>query len=239
MEPLTTVGESVLIVIAGLMLRFLLAIAVLAIIVVPIAFVFKAMQVGGSLKDRWQGFVHAGHLLLKQGLYYAPGHTWLREEGPSTLRIGLDDLAQRLLTGIRAIRITEPGRVVRRGETIAEVTLDGRTARIQAPVDGTIVGVNGGVERAPELVHRDPYRRGWLAVLVPTGIGYHELPSGEAAHRWLEGEDRRLTGFLETQLGVAAADGGEYVLPPPALLTEVQWNEVTRMFLVEPEAPAA
>jgi glycine cleavage system H protein len=238
MEPLTTVGESVLIVIAGLILRFLLALAVLAIIVVPILAVFKAMRIGGSLKERWQGVVHVGHLLLKKGLYYAPGHTWLREEGASTLRLGLDDLAQRLLTGIRAIRIAKPGRVVRRGETIAEVTLDGRTARIAAPVDGTILDVNGRVEEVPDLVHRDPYRRGWLAVLVPTSIGYHALPTGEAAHRWLEREDRRLASFFETELGVAAADGGEYVLPPPALLTEGQWNEVTRMFLEEPVTTA-
>jgi hypothetical protein len=54
---------------------------------------------------------------------------------------------------------------------------------------------------------------------------------GEAARRWVERESVRLTRFLEHDLGLAAADGGEIVAPPPALLTGEQWTALTMAFL--------
>jgi len=111
------------------------------------------------------------------------------------------------------------------------VTLDGRTTRIVAPIDAMVVDTNDDVEQAPDIVQRDPYRRGWLALLAPVSGDFRRMPTGEAARQWLEGEDQRLTVFFEARLGAAAADGGEYVVPPPALLKPEQWDEVEREFL--------
>lgn len=231
MDPLMTFVESALIFLAGLIVRFLVALAGLAIVVIPIVAVFMAVRYVRGVRDRVHGLERAGNLLAMRGLYYAPGHTWMKDESPSTVRVGLDDLARRLLTGIRALRVAEPGTALRRGDTLAEVTLDGRTTRIVSPMDATVVDANDDVEQAPELVQRDPYRKGWLALLAPVGADFRQLPTGEAARQWLEREDERLAVFFEAQLGTAAADGGEYVLPPPALLEPEQWREVEREFL--------
>ena len=37
--------------------------------------------------------------------------------------------------------------------------------------------------------------------------------------------------FFEVQLGAAAADGGEFITPPPTMLSDEQWAELTREFL--------
>jgi glycine cleavage system H protein len=231
MDPLLTFAESALIFLAGLVVRFLIALAGLAIVVIPIVAVFMAVRYFREMRDRVHGLEHAGNLLAMRGLYYAPGHTWIKDESPTTVRVGLDDLGRRLLTGIRALRVAEPGTELRRGDTLAEVTLDGRTTRIVAPVDATVVDANDDVEQAPDLVQRDPYRKGWLALLAPTGSDFRRMPTGETARQWLEREDHRLTVFFESQLGAAAADGGEYVVPPPALLKPEQWSAVEREFL--------
>jgi glycine cleavage system H protein len=231
MDPLLTFAESALIFLAGLLVRFLIALAGLALVVIPILAVFMAVRYIREMRDRSRGLEHAGNLLAMRGLFYAPGHTWMKEESPSAVRVGLDDLARRLLTGIRALKVAEPGTELRRGDTLAEVTLDGRTTRIVAPMDATVVDTNDDVEQTPDIVQRDPYRKGWLALLAPVSGDFRRMPTGEAARQWLEGEDQRLTVFFEARLGAAAADGGEYVLPPPALLKPEQWDEVEREFL--------
>jgi hypothetical protein len=67
--------------------------------------------------------------------------------------------------------------------------------------------------------------------MKPTGRDYQALPTDERAREWIAKEDRRLTEFLENQLGVAAADGGELMVPPHRLLTPSQWQAVREGFL--------
>lgn len=238
MDPLMTVLQTALIFVLGLLLRFLVAVAVLAIVVVPILLAFTGVRGLERLRDRVQGFTRAGHLVWRRGLSYAPGHTWVKEEGSRGLRVGLDDLAQHVLAGLRAIRIARPGTVVHRGQALAEVDLGDRSATIVAPVDGTVMATNTSLERDPDLVHRDPYRRGWLAMLAPLSADRSGLRSGELAISWLGDEDVRFASFLEHQLGVAAADGGEFIVPAPSLLQPDQWQALTREFLGTADAGA-
>src|SRR3972149_3307470 len=56
-------------------------------------------------------------------------------------------------------------------------------------------------------------------------------PRGGATRQWLREEGARLAQFLEHNLGVAAADGGEFLFPAPSLLSDEQWAALTRAFL--------
>jgi hypothetical protein len=47
---------------------------------------------------------------------------------------------------------------------------------------------------------------------------------------WLKEETGRLSLFLHSELGVTIADGGELVSKPPAMLSEEQWEALTRAF---------
>jgi glycine cleavage system H protein len=230
MEPLMSAAETVGIVFVGLVLRLLIVLLGLAVIVIPIVALFMALRLSGSLRDRVRGVVHVGNLLWRRGLLYASGHTWLKEE-KGALRVGMDDLAQRLFPAPAALRLAPLGAWVGRGHPIAEITMAGRRARVGAPVAGRVVAVNDEVERDPSLLHKDPYRRGWLAMIEPDRSGVPDVRTGAAAREWLRNEDARLTAFFETQMGVAAADGGEYILPPHTLLTREQWEAVEREFL--------
>jgi glycine cleavage system H protein len=230
MEALMSAAETVGIVIVGLVLRLGILVLGLAAIVVPILALFMVFRLSGTLRERVQGFAHVGHLLWRRGLLYAAGHTWVKEER-GALRIGLDDLAQRLFPVPQAVRLAPLGAWVGRGQPIAEIEVEGRRARIGAPIDGRVVAINDEVERDPSLLHRDPYRRGWLALVKSDVVEVPGARTGADAREWLRNEDARLTAFFETQLGVAAADGGEYVLPPHTLLTSEQWAAVEREFL--------
>jgi glycine cleavage system H protein len=91
--------------------------------------------------------------------------------------------------------------------------------------------VNEALKANPSLIHRDPYTRGWLYEVAPHNTRYTELLRGEPARRWLREERARLTEFLEAQMGVAAADGGDLVVPAPSVLTDEQWTALRSTFL--------
>ena len=217
--------------IVGLVVRALLAILVLAAIVVPIAAIMMAATWAMRGIDRLTGVQKVGHVRWRRGCYYTPGHLWLRARGEQSVRIGVDDVAQRVLPEIAQVRLPASGEVLARGAVIGSITCADGTVVLRTPVAGTVEAVNHRLVKTPSLLHRDPYRRAWLVEMKPTGHDYQALPSDDRAREWIAKEDRRLTEFLEHQLGVAAADGGELMVPPHRLLTPSQWEAVREGFL--------
>jgi glycine cleavage system H lipoate-binding protein len=184
-----------------------------------------------QLVDRLAGLRTVGHVRWREGCFYTPDHLWIRPRGLAAVRVGVDDLAQRVLPAIAAVRLPDVGRRVNKGDAVGEIRCVDGAITLRAPIAGVIDSVNPRVAQAPALLHRDPYRRGWLMEMRPEGTPYEGLPAGERARTWLAAEDHRLTAFFEHQLGIAAADGGELMVPPHRLLTPEQWQSVRREFL--------
>jgi glycine cleavage system H lipoate-binding protein len=168
---------------------------------------------------------------MAAGARAAPNHTWVAPRRDGALTVGVDEVAERILPSATAVELPRPGMQVSRGDPIAVIRAGGRAVRIGAPVDGTIVGVNGRVRRDPGAVKDDPYGRGWLFRIAPRDDSWRKLPSGPIARAWVAAERRRLARFVEDELGLAAADGGELVAPAPALLGEQGWRRVVASFL--------
>jgi glycine cleavage system H protein len=161
----------------------------------------------------------------------APNHTWLERRSGGELRVGLDEIAQRILPSATAVELPAKGMVVHRGDPIAVIRAGRHAVRVFAPVDGTIVAVNGRVRRNPALVKESPYGGGWLFAIEPSDTRWRSLPAGVGAEAFLVSERRRLARFVEEELGLAAADGGHLVAPAPALLGEEGWKKVVSAFL--------
>ncbi|HEU4382892.1 MAG TPA: glycine cleavage system protein H [Anaeromyxobacteraceae bacterium] len=231
METIVTALQAIGIFVVGLFARVGLVVAVMAVLLVPVALVIAGARGWEALKMRLMGFRSAGGLRWRKGIHYAPGHTWVATEN-GRLRVGLDDLAQRILPWAISVELPRPGTRVAEGDTVATISCGGQEAPVVAPVDGLVVSVNPLVASDPSLVKRENYGRGWLFALEPIDSKrWLALPSGDAARSWLAAEGHRLTDFFEHQLGIAAADGGELVAPPPSLLGEAQWEALMRAFL--------
>jgi glycine cleavage system H protein len=221
---------------AGVFLLFLAArFALLLVVLAALAVVFLAglavARVAGRVRRRALGLSRVEGLTWRDRVYYAPGHSWLRWAGDRTVRVGLDDLAQHVFSRITEVALPKVGQVVQPGESSVVVRAGRRHAVIPSPVGGKVVAINRRVLRRPSLLHTDPYAAGWLFSVEPAEQGYTRLPYGEPARKWFASEAQRFSTFIEHQLGVAAADGGELVAPAPTLLSDEQWEEVTREFL--------
>jgi glycine cleavage system H lipoate-binding protein len=154
----------------------------------------------------------------------------VKAEG-SSLKVGLDDLAQRILPWTVAVALPRTGQEVKEGEPVATLSCGDREVKVAAPASGRIVAVNQEVLREPTLAKSENYGSGWLFAIEPEGREWKSLPAGERARSWLRAEGERLNRFYEVQLGMAAADGGELIGSPETLLTEGQWKILSRSFL--------
>ncbi|MEW5981015.1 MAG: glycine cleavage system protein H [Acidobacteriota bacterium] len=231
MDTLFGALESAAVLVAGLTVRVGLLLIVLVILSVPILLVLTGISGVEAVRRRLHGIMRIGGLFCCDRVFYAPGHTWLRRESRSGVRIGLDDLAQRMFPAPTRLHLPERGATLRTGEPAGAVCTTRRRAAIVSPVDGVVTDVNDAVRQDPTLVHRDPYDRGWLFAVAPSDSAFEALPTGEPGRNWLRVESERLSRFFEMELGVAAADGGDFVLPPPTLLDDAQWATLTREFL--------
>jgi glycine cleavage system H lipoate-binding protein len=226
LEILTSIGVFL----AGLAARVGIVVLVMVALLAPVVLVVGAARGFRSLGLWAMGYRAAAGLRYRFGLWYASGHSWLRPDG-SRLRVGLDDLAQRLLPWAVAVELPSPGRRVKAGEPVARISSGGREAVVASPLSGTVVTVNPAVAAEPTLLKSDCYGRGWLFALQPDDESWRKLPTGERARAWMWAESHRLARFYEHQLGFAAADGGELAAPPASLLGEAQWKALTQAFL--------
>ena len=232
MTAIIEILQSVGLFVAGLLARFGLFLAMLAILIVPALAIALAVQTVGARRRKALGLRRVAGILFRPDLSYAPSHTWLhaRKNGRG-LELGLDDLAQRLLTSVTAVELANPGKVVRRGDPIAVLHGGGREVKIPAPIAGTVLGVNAAVLRDPGLVKRDGYGRGWLVAIAPIDAAWEQLPRAADAETFIRKESARWSAFFEQRLGFAAADGGELVAPAPWLVGEEGWRALMAEFL--------
>lgn len=215
---------------AGLAARLGFVFLAMVLILIPALLVLAGMRGVEWARRKAQGLQLTGGLRFRPGLLYAHGHTWVRPE-KGQARVGIDDLAQRILPWAVSVRLPKPGTSLRAGEPAAVISAGGQQAVIAAPLDGTVTAVNGDVVLAPALVKSDNYARGWLFAMQPASARLEGLCAGDQAKEWLGSEGHRLHQWLEGRLGMGAADGGEIVDPVASHLAPEDWKALTETFL--------
>jgi glycine cleavage system H protein len=216
---------------AGLVVRALAFTLVLVVCALPILAAFALWRAYRKLRERRIGLVDVDGLEFAEAHRYAPGHTWIARRVHGTVRIGLDEIAGRILHGPTAVALPRPGTVLAAGLPAATVSCGARAAIIPAPVTGTVVAVNPAVARDPSLLEESRYQDGWLFALKPANASFWTFPTGGAARAWFKNETARFSRALEKELGLMAADGGELVVEAPALLSEEKWHRLVSEFL--------
>ncbi len=129
-------------------------------------------------------------------LSYSKEHVWVRPMDRN-VRLGLDDILSTLATEADSIKLPSVGSVLEKGQVLAEMIVSGKKVTIRSPLSGHISAVNRDVEESPNLVWKDPYRRGWLLMIQPDRPEeISQLYSGEAAKTWFTKQATNLTRSL-------------------------------------------
>jgi glycine cleavage system H protein len=218
---------------AGLLLRAALFVGIFALLALPVVLVLGATLGWDRLREKAAGLARVGGVLFAPHRRYTPGHAWLvPDRVGGGLRVGLDDLARRLFPGVQGVLLARPGAELASGDTLAEIILPGeRRVAIPAPFAAKVISDNDSLLSNPSLFEKEPFGRGWLLRLAPKDDSWKSFPREGEAKSWLLAEEIKLARLFESELGYAAADGGELIGPAATLLPPETWRKVVREML--------
>ena len=91
---------------------------------------------------------------------YTKDHEWVRVDG-DTATIGITDFAQDQLGDIVYVELPEVGREIGRDEVLGTIESVKAVSEIFAPIGGSVLEVNQGLDARPEMVNQDPQGDGW------------------------------------------------------------------------------
>ncbi|MGO9136655.1 MAG: glycine cleavage system protein GcvH [Syntrophales bacterium] len=96
---------------------------------------------------------------------YSKEHEWAMDNGDGTVKMGITDHAQELLTDIVFVELPAIGKKVKQMEPMAVVESVKSVSDVYAPVSGEVIEVNKELEEHPELVNQDAFGKGWMVKL--------------------------------------------------------------------------
>lgn len=100
---------------------------------------------------------------LPLGRLYTKAHFWIAQQDDHSYRVGLTKFATRMLGDLVECGLeVEPGTKVKVGQVIGWVECLKAASDLFCMGKGTLIGMNQALEDDPELLHKDPYQRGWL-----------------------------------------------------------------------------
>jgi glycine cleavage system H protein len=129
-------------------------------------------------------------LPFPEDLYFHREHTWVRREGETLYRVGVDEIFVRELGAILHADLPNEGDEVSQDETCGIIR--GKTTKklLCAPLSGEILDINQDLFEDLQILMEDPYGYGWILLLDPSDPE-EELESllrGEDASVWWENE---------------------------------------------------
>ena len=170
---------------------------------------------------------------VPQGYYLHPGHAWVKIEEGTSVRVGLDDFALRLLGPLDRIDAPLMGKAVQQGEPHVAITRGDRRATLLSPLSGVITAVNPKLREQGHLANEDPYAEGWVMTLHPQNLRkeLRTLMIARETEEFLEQEVERLHHLIEDVAAPLAVDGGTLGKDVFGAMPALGWERLTRSFL--------
>lgn len=208
-------------------LRFLIPILIVGLIV--------ALVVSPAFRRRFVDEAdtesrYLGLLVPTSRLWLHPNHSWARIERGGTADVGVDDLVQKVLGGVKSIAVPTVGTRIEQGATLFSLVREGRRLDIKAPLSGVVSEINAEAAACPSRVNEGPYGKGWVVRLSSANVAKEcfLLQHGSAMRRWFKGEvDRMMLMVTGTVAGLPAMnDGGTLVADLSAQIDTATWDKI-------------
>ena len=171
---------------------------------------------------------------IPQGYCFHPGHTWVVKQSADDARVGADAFVTNLMGKIDHIEICGVNRWVRQGQKLISLSSGGTNVDLLSPVEGVVMAINNDVLREPDLVTRDPYNNGWIAMVKSPDLAINQknLVQGSMVAPWMQNNVVRLNAMLSELSPALAQDGGHPISGLlPRLAPELQQKVAKEFFL--------
>jgi glycine cleavage system H protein len=94
-------------------------------------------------------------------LKYTKDHEWILVEG-QTGTVGITEYAQGELGDVVFVELPPVGKEVAAHQSFGTIEAVKAVSDLYAPASGRVVQTNAELAKAPELVNKDPYGKGWM-----------------------------------------------------------------------------
>ena len=147
--------------------------------------------------------------VIPKAYFFGKGHTWVELLPDGSTRVGLDDFVQKILGPVDQVSVVSNGGQLMSGEKLFTVRQGAKTLSFCSPISGKILCVNNELVQFPDMLKKEPYRRGWIAVMEPSNLAdeIKQLSIGSEAAEWLKDEIKRFRNFITAQMGSLAGSG--------------------------------
>ncbi len=170
---------------------------------------------------------------VPQGFYLHNGHAWAKIEENSSVRVGLDEFALKMLGPLDKIEAPLLGKEVKQNH--ASISLDRRPkkAKVLSPVSGVITDINPKLREKGSIANKNPYSEGWVMRIHAPNLrnDLKNLMIGTETKDFVEKEVDRLFQIIEEEVGPIAADGGDLVDDIYGNVPGIKWDKLARLFL--------
>ena len=103
---------------------------------------------------------------IPKDLRYTTEHEYARKtDTPGVVQVGITDYAQGELGDVVYVDLPKPGTAVDKKAVFGTIEAVKAVSELYSPLAGTVVEVNGALEKDPAVVNRDPYGAGWMIKL--------------------------------------------------------------------------
>jgi len=125
-----------------------------------------------------------------ENLFFHREHAWVKREGETLYRLGVDELFLKDLGSIAALDLPTEGDEISQDEACGLFRGSGLRKLLFAPLSGEIVGVNQDLHEDLSILLEDPYGVGWIILIDPSDPEeeLENLLHGEEAVEWWERE---------------------------------------------------
>jgi CheY-like chemotaxis protein len=168
------------------------------------------------------------------GVFISLGHCWARMEEDGTVKVGLDDFAQKVIGTIDAIESPNLGMVIKKGQNLFSVKQGYRSIPFKSPISGRVARVNSSLKMVNEAPNVNSYERAWVCAIDAENLDTElpELKIGKSAVSFYQEELDHVRRFLRAPGGDGQDSASSYADHPGTMagLDDRQWNEMVQEF---------
>ena len=100
---------------------------------------------------------------IPKDLRYTADHEYARKtDAAGVVQVGITDYAQGELGDVVYVDLPKAGAVLEKKAVFGTIEAVKAVSELYSPLAGTVVEVNGAIEKDPAVVNRDPYGAGWM-----------------------------------------------------------------------------
>jgi glycine cleavage system H lipoate-binding protein len=171
---------------------------------------------------------------VPQGYYFHKGHTWLKLEEESSVRVGLDEFSLRLFGPFDRIESPLMGKEVEKGSPVITAFRGSLKAEFLSPVTGIINALNPELRENGPQANEAPYSDGWVMSVISQDLRSElgDLMVDGQTRAFMEKEVHRLFDVIEETVGPLSVDGGLLGNDIYGNLPQLNWGKLTKLFLL-------